>query len=410
MDEAVSVAADLVINDHFEIVSGCEVGVTGSKISSIGVASAPGTCIRLPGTVLVPGLLNAHTHLELTYLKGKLKPTPHFAEWLKALVRKRFFWGKGKFLRSARAGAQLCLESGTTTVGDITSTLDSPSVLVDVPIRKVVFLEAIGPDPAKAKQATDRITTALERERADRLLQLGLSPHAPYSACAEVYEWCAATASQRELLLATHLAETREELDFLEEGKGALFDVMARHGLLPAGWEPPGCTPVEYVDRLGVLSERTILVHCNYVTSSDVERIARSGASVVYCPRSHHFFGHSDHPFRRLMERGVNVALGTDSLASNTSLSMLDEMRFVCEQSPDVEPKTVWRMATVAAAKALGLEGQVGTISVGKEADMVGLKLKPGSTVRTVGDVLRATNEVSFVMIGGTVALDRNRR
>lgn len=182
----------------------------------------------------------------------------------------------------------------------------------------------------------------------------------------------------------THVAETKEEEEFLRKGTGPLMDLARERGWLKGKWEPPGRSSVEYLAELGVLAPSTLLAHLNYPSASDTDLVAKSGASVAFCPRSHGFFRHDPYPLPALLSAGVNVCLGTDSLASNDSLSVLEEARLVTRDFPQLSPSAVFAMATTNGAGSLGLAGKVGEIAPGAWASFLALDIGPlgGSVVR----------------------------
>ena len=202
-------------------------------------------------------------------------------------------------------------------------------------------------------------------------LRVGLAPHAPYSTGLDVYREARREADQRGWPLSTHLHETPDEIAFTESGSGSLYDLIARYGLLPRGWRPAGLRPIPMLAEAGFFSGPVLAAHANYLTDEEIRILARSGSSVAWCPRSHAFFKHTDHPWRRLLTAGVNVCLGTDSLASSPSLSVLDEIRFIFGRHPDADARTLLQMGTLDGARSLGLEGELGDLAQGMRADFV---------------------------------------
>ena len=205
-----------------------------------------------------------------------------------------------------------------------------------------------------------------------------LSPHAPYSTSADIYRECVASG----LSVCTHVAETEEELEFLSSGTGAFVDYLEAFGISTAGWSPPELTPVQYMGTLGILRRNSVLVHCNYLTDADVATLAESCASVVFCPRSHHYFYHTDHPVMRLVEKGINVAIGTDSLASNWSLSLLDELKFLARTQPCIRPETLINgrygltgRAYISRCKGTWLMEEVGRLEKDWQADIIAVQI-----------------------------------
>lgn len=325
--------------------------------------------------VIMPGLVNSHAHLELTALHEKLTRFGSFTDWLSQLIGRCRLWSGQDFVRSAAKGARLALASGTTMVGDITSGGTGWKATAGIGLRRVVFEEVIALSPEYAGRAMRQVNPLFKQTDPDSLLVHGISPHAPYSVSAELYRRAAAFSRKRGMLLATHLAETLEEVRLLQDGTGEFIDFLVARDVLPDGWQPPKLSPVSFLDRLGVLGPLSILIHCNYLDSESVRRIKKAGSSVVYCPRSHEFFGHEKHPIRQLLDAGINVALGTDSLASNSSLSMIDEMRFLYKKRKDLTPWEIFQLATRNGAAALNTGGVLGRLRRGYFADMAVLEL-----------------------------------
>jgi len=330
--------------------------------------------------VILPGLVNAHTHLELTTLHGQLTEFISFTDWALRLIRMRRTWTEEDYRTSARQGAQQALDSGTTLVGDISSSGFGWNLLQGEPLRRVVFEETLGLAPELAESSIARLRDLFDHaETIDRRARVhGVSPHAPYSTSGELYRQSVKFARSCRAPWTTHAAETLEELRFLETGTGEFREFLTCLGALPEGWKPPSASPVAWLDSLGILGTDCLLAHCNYLDDDSIGRIARSRCRVVYCPRSHAFFGHENHPIRRLLDAGIPVALGTDSLASNDSLSILDEMRELYVRRKDVAPEEILRAATVSGADALGFGGALGCLAPGYLADMAILEL-PGN-------------------------------
>jgi cytosine/adenosine deaminase-related metal-dependent hydrolase len=400
--------ADLLLQDATVYVS------DRGRISSVEPWHGPPTTLEAEivdwgSAVLIPGLVNAHTHLELTCLHGQLTRFSSFFDWILQLIERRREWTPKEYIESARLGAQMCLSSGTTLVGDISASGVSWEALKPLTLRKVVFEEALSFLPENVNQSLASLQARLKRGRRDKLLRIGVSPHAPYSVSRELYRAIAALAREKELPLATHLAETREELEFLRSGTGPIKAFLESVNAWPENWTPPAVDPVSYLEQLGVLDGPVLLIHCNYLDSDSMKKILRSRSSVVYCPRSHGFFGHKDHPVRELLDLGVNVALGTDSLASNDSLSILDEMRFLFESRKDLKAEEIFRIATLNGAAALGFGSNLGRLRRGYRADMTILRLAddPGPK-NFVSQILEGAGECEATVVGGNIAWRRD--
>ncbi len=354
--------------------------------------------------VILPGLVNAHTHLELTWLHRKLTEFSTFGEWLEKLVRARRLWAAEDYCASVREGAEQSLSAGTTLVGDISASGASGPASNTGRLRRVVFHEILGLAPEKALEAKAALDARLETSATDPLLTLGISPHAPYSTSAELYRAVASAAAPREIPVATHLAETRAEHEFLTSGTGELREFLDRLGALPPDWNPPGLPPVSYLDSIGALQSSMLLIHCNYLDRESMAAILRTRSSVAYCPRSHAFFGHATHPVRELLDMGINVALGTDSLASNDSLSILDEMRFLFRTRKDLKCQEILRMATLNGASALHFGGVLGRLRCGYWADMTILQLPENTSGKNLASqILEGAGECIGTVVQGEI-------
>ncbi|MDR0310957.1 MAG: amidohydrolase family protein [Acidobacteriota bacterium] len=356
--------------------------------------------------IIMPGLVNAHTHLELTALYGRLREFSSFTDWAFRLIKERRTWTPEDYRRSTEEGARLSLASGTTLVGDIASGNGWSALSGECP-RRVVFEETLGLDPELAAPAMAGIHAVFDqagREETRPVQVHAVSPHAPYSTSGELYRRAAAFAENRKAPWTTHAAETTGELRFFKTGDGEFREFLTRLGALPENWRAPGLHPVAWLDALGVLGPSCLLVHCNYLDEDAIARIARSKSSVVYCPRSHAFFGHEKHPIRRLLNAGIPVALGTDSLASNDSLSILDEMRYLYARRKDLTPEEILRAATIHGAAALGFTDRLGRLTSGFFADMTVLNLPPGiKSPRLIDQILEGAGSWRATVINGRV-------
>ena len=397
--------AKYVMPDSHTIIENGAVAIHGSRIVDIGLYPAIRTSNTsqphdLGEAVLMPGLVNAHTHLDLTSIADAVQRTPKFTDWIFQIVGKR---NPSTVEPSVRQGVQQSLAGGATTVGDIDGTGESVQVLRDTPIRKVVFCEALGFFGEHAATGLARLTAYLDSPPVpDSLLTPALSPHAPYSTSADIYRQCVASG----LSICTHIAETKEELEFLSSGTGAFVGYLEAFGISTAEWHPPQLTSVQYMKTLGVLRKKSLLAHCNYLTDADVTILAESGASVVFCPRSHHYFYHTDHPVVRLIESGINVAIGTDSLASNWSLSLLDELKFLARTQPCIRPETLFDMVTCNGAKALGL-ARVGRLEKNWQADIIAVQI-PNDGRPVIEQILNSSSENLLTVVGGKICYTSN--
>jgi cytosine/adenosine deaminase-related metal-dependent hydrolase len=367
--------------------------------------------VDLGDSLLMPGLVNAHCHLDYTDMAGQFPPPAIFSDWLKLITATKAGWTFSDYAQSWMHGAEMLVRTGTTTVGDIEAV---PQLLPDVwgatPLRVISFLEMIALKP-------NRPPAAVLQETLDRIARLrgsrcgaSLSPHAPYTTVPELLRLTTQAARRRQWRVTTHVAESAMEFEMFARARGAMFDWLQR-----SGRDMSDCgkgSPVRHMDKCGALCRNLLAVHVNYLARNDAQLLARRGVHVVHCPRSHDYFAHSSFPLRRLLRAGVNVCLGTDSLASvykrrrqPVELSMFDEMRMLAKNQAALSPKKILAMATVNGAAALGLAGQIGELADNAYADLVAIPC--GSRTRNIYDhVLQHTGNVSASMIGGHWAIN----
>ena len=328
-----------------------------------------------PGdAILIPGLVNAHTHLGLSDLKGKLPPPERFTDWLKALVKHVRGRDPPAVASAVRSGLAESATSGVTTLAEVGFESAAAGPLAGSPVWVTLFAEIIGHGRPTGKRFVDVIRRG-EFLAARGRVRVGLSPHAPYSTGLRTYVAAAEEAGRRNWPLTTHLHETPDEIELYLTGKGEFSRwLLLRAMLLAARFKPPGKRPIQALDEAGFFSRPILVAHGNYLDEADIDVLRRSGSTVVYCPRSHDYFGHTDHPYRRLMVAGVPVALGTDSLASSPSLSILDEMRFVHRRDRETPPEKLLEMATSSGADALGRKGRAGQLAEGEDADLAAVR------------------------------------
>lgn len=404
----VIVKAKYFIPDPGKCIEKGAVVVKGAKIHRVGTFDEIKTLagidkiIDLGNAVILPGLINIHTHLDLTNLHGRIKPTNNFTHWVFQLMGAKIRWKEEDYTLSLEKGIRCCIEAGTTTVADIANTEYSFSVLKKSPLRKIVYKEVIDLNPDHAKDVITKIQLELSGYESDNLFHIGISPHAPYSVSKELYQSVAQLAHRTGLPICTHIAETQDEIEFLTKGTGNFPAFLQKMRVQPANWQPPGLTPIQYLKGTGILENHPILIHCNYITEEEISLIKFARASVAFCPRSHRFFGHTNHPLQKLLDAGINVGLGTDSLASNDTLSILDEMKFLSLHYA-ISPKILLSMATVNGSKALGLESQVGQIKEGFEADLCGVRLPDSHPKDVYSQLLDADSKNIFTMVSGVI-------
>ena len=387
------------------------VSIKGNKISSVGSwrslsATERKSALDLGDNVVLPGLVNAHCHLDYSDMAGELTSPRLFSDWIKQITTLKSHWGYSEFASSWLNGARMLLRTGTTTVGDIEAIPELlPEVWQSVPLRVFSFLEMTGiksrRHPATILEEAVEVIDALEEQRS----QAWLSPHAPYSTLPELLRLSAQAARRRGWRVCTHVSESAEEFEMFTRRRGDLFNWLRRNDR-----DMSDCglgSPIRHLERHGMLAENLLAVHVNYLARRDAALLARHGVSVVHCPRSHSFFGHAPFPLRSLRRAGVNVCLGTDSLASvktrrgqRVELNMFEEMRSFRNSFGEVSPREILRMATIQGARALGLGGTVGQISEKAAADLIVLPFE-GATADAPEAVLDYRGDVAASMIDG---------
>lgn len=328
----------------------------GGRIVSVRRWRGPAT----EDVVVLPGLVDAHAHLQLPALT---RAPRDFVPWVGAVMAARAATTPAAERATIRRAVASLLASGATAIGDIDASGRVAAVLAAESVQARCYRELTG------FQLDARAARELVRARwrpSPPPVVAGLSPHAPYSVSAALFQ----AASQRCRHLAIHCAETPEEQRFLRTGSGPFRDLLAQLGRLPADHQPPGVGAVRWLERLGLLRATTQLVHCQELERGDAARIAAAGTSIVVCPGTIAWFRRSLPPVPAWLRAGIPVGLGTDSLASNTTLSMRTELRRAALAWPSLAPSTLLAMATRLGARSLGLAG-AGRIRRGARADLV---------------------------------------
>lgn len=363
---------------------------------------------EFPDCVIMPGLVNAHTHLELTHfsswkLRKDIDYSPRtYVDWVVQVIKIRRALSHDELAVSLREGIRMCLEAGTTAVGEILTDRSLLPLYGASPLAGRLFMEAIGHDPFRCAALKGELEESIGAFPCGSLLP-GISPHAPHTLASGFLQEVVALARSRSLPAMIHLAESREETAFLHDSTGRIATE-----LYPlAGWEsfippPRRTTSTAWLDSLGILGPDIAAVHCVHVTPSDVAILRKRGAVCVLCPRSNERLDVGKAPASLLKKEGIPLALGTDSLASNDSLSMWDEMRFAIDAYPAVfTPDELLEMSTVGAARALRLNGEIGSLEEGRRADF--LVVRPGRLAqsRGVSESLLADSRVEEVYCAG---------
>lgn len=394
----VPVDATVIENGAIEIQDG--------RITAVGTARAisrRSVCTDYGDAVIVPGLVNAHTHLELSHLAGRVPPSGDFIDWLRRLMAAMSAEPPtAESVQAAvRDGLAQSVSAGVTTIGDISrSPRWTRPVLAAAPIRAVSFGEIISVGNRRGMLA-ERLAAASAIEHQTPRMRIGLSPHAPYTVEPEGLRACAARAADLQMRLCVHLAETRDEEAFTRSASGPFADYLRELGIWDDSIPPAECTPVQLAQATGLLHPRTLLAHVNYVSDDDIALLAGTGAHVAYCPRTHHAFAHGPHRFREMLAAGINVCVGTDSLASNPSLSILDELRFLRREYPDLGAEMLLSLGTLRGATALGFADETGSIRAGKSADLTVIPLEHSSAPLGWASIFESHKQPVAVYIAG---------
>lgn len=363
---------------------------------------------EFPGCVIMPGLVNAHTHLELTHfpswkLRKGIDYSPRtYLDWVIQVIKIRRALTADELIHSIHEGIHKSIECGTTMVGEILSDGSLTPVYRESLLAGRLYREAIGQDPARCEELLRSLEETLATFQSDRL-KPGLSPHAPHTLSPRFMQDVAGLAQRFSVPTVIHLAESREETEFMHGSGGKIAELLYPF----ADWEnylppPRRTTPTAYLDELGALNEATTVVHCVHITPSDAEILKRRGVSVVLCPRSNNRLVVGKAPAALLKKAGIPLALGTDSLASSDSLSMWDEMRFLLQEFPATfSPAEALELATLGAARALLLDHEAGSLEHGKRADFLVVKPSRLPAPEEITEAVIEENQIEELYLSG---------
>src|SRR5438874_7392569 len=360
--------------------------------------------VDLGEQALLPGLINAHCHLDYTCLRGKISPQKSFTDWIRAINTEKAKLSEQDYLASIAEGFAEAKRFGTTTVANLTA---FPELIpgVNPPIRTWWFAELIDVrNPNRTSDLVELAIDAMKRAR-DSGGGIGLAPHALFTASANLYRRCEEIAQSENILLTTHLAEAREEMSMFHDASGPLYEFLKSIGrdMSDCGHE----TPFAWFAKIAgapagrELPTEWIVAHLNELTAKDFELLEKSKLKfhVVHSPRSHDYFGHSRFPFERLRSLGFNICLGTDSLASNEDLSLFAELRAFRRSEPALSSKEILEIVTVNAALALGKPQLLGRIRTNCFADLIAIPCSGATDV--FEQILAFDRPVDWMMVAG---------
>jgi cytosine/adenosine deaminase-related metal-dependent hydrolase len=407
------VRARLIVTMEGRPVENGAVAISGSRIAEVGSFSEVAKkcsgeeIVDLGEQILLPGLINAHCHLDYTCLRAKIPRQGSFTDWIRAINAEKAKLSPEDYLVSINDGFAEAKRFGTTTIANLTA---FPELVwqIQAPIRTWWFAELIDVrDPSRANEIVDLAVDQLKPRK-----HWGLAPHALFTASANLYRRCEEVARRENILLATHLGESREEMSMFREAEGPLYDFLKEIGRDMNDCD--GATPLghfsEIIKDVSTSLDMTrdwMLVHLNEIVDPDFDSLARTKAnfSVVHCPRSHQYFGHPKFQFRRLRELGFNICLGTDSLASNHDLSLFAEMRAFQKGFPNTAPEEILKMVTLAPAMALHQENALGKIRTNFLADLIAIPITQSTSI--FEEIIAFDGPPGLCMLGGRVLANR---
>jgi 5-methylthioadenosine/S-adenosylhomocysteine deaminase len=383
-------------------------------------AAPPGDDYDLGDAILMPGLVNTHTHLELTAMRGFLENC-QFAEWIDKLRQSRNeILDDEMLLDSARLGIVEGLEAGITTYADTCSSGIVMRAMRELGVRGIMYQEVFGPDPSQADVAMRELEGRIDRFQLEQtdLVSLGVSPHAPYTVSDRLYQAASKFADSRRLPMAMHIAESEPEYDIVANARGDFADRWKRRGIAVAR---RARSPIELLEQHGALDRGPLLIHCVRVDDADIAIMARRRCAVAHCPASNAKFGHGIAPLLSFVAAGIRVGIGSDSVASNNRMDILDEARLAVlihraatRRHDAFGAHQALELATIGGARALGIESRVGSLESGKDADLAAFKTDIARTT-PLGDPYSAAifalpgRSAELVTVRGRVLVDRGR-
>ncbi len=358
------------------------VAIEGGRIVSVGVSDGSED-IALGRVAVLPGLVNAHTHLELSYLHGRIPPAPSFLEWVRPMLAarsERAGIDEQAVLSAAADAIRRARLTGTALFGDVSNTLSAVALLRKAGMAACVFHELIGFRGVDANEQVAAARRAIDALSATDDVRLSLAPHAPYSVSPALFSAIRRDLDEHgtRLVSTVHLGESPEEVELLKKGTGPWRALLEDIGVWNETWQVPACSPVEYLSDLGFLQNSVLAVHGVQLEGSDLSRLRTLGVTVVSCPRSNRYVGVGSPPLEAFYAMDLDVALGTDSLASVDDLNMFSELAEARRIAPRVPARALLHSATLTGATALGFGDDYGSIEPGKRAALIAVRVPEG--------------------------------
>ena len=374
-----AIRADWILPIAGAPIEGGTIEVDGGRVVSVEQGAAPRARQIGGPCVVLPALVNAHTHLELSYLRGRIPRAACFTDWVKPLLAARQTPPDPDHVRVESAAAiNQAYVSGTGLFGDVSNSLAAVAALRAQQRPAHVFHELLGfnvPDPDALVAGARGRVEVVAGESSGGEVRFSLAPHAPYSVSPALFDALRRDASRHGDITTVHLAESSEEVQLLADGSGPWRALLERIGVWTDAWQPPACSPVAYLQRQGVLDAATLVVHGVQCTGDDIARLRTIGATLVSCPRSNAYVGAGSPPLAAFYDAGVPVAFGTDSLASVDDLNLFSELALARQIAPRVPARQLLESATAIGARALGFGDDYGTIEPGKRAALISVRL-----------------------------------
>ena len=356
------------------------VSVDDGRIVSV-AAGESGADVALGRAAILPALVNAHTHLELSYLHGRIPPAPRFLDWVRPMLaaRRERAADDTVILQAATEAIQRARASGTGVIGDVTNTLAAVPLLDAAGMAAHVFHELIGFSGLHADEQVANARRAIDTLVVNDDIRLSLAPHAPYSVSPALFSAIRHDLDDHGAVVSTvHLGESPEEVAFLKTGSGPWRVLLEQLGVWNSEWQAPRSSPVEYLAEIGFLNASVLVVHGVQFDGADLDRLRGLGVTLVSCPRSNRHVGVGSPPLEAFYAMDVEVAFGTDSLASVDDLNMFSELAEARRIAPKVPARALLRSATLAGARALGFEDEFGSIEAGKRATLLAVRVPDG--------------------------------
>jgi len=363
-------SADWVLPVEAPPIEGGAVAIENGRIAAVGTVNELGEGTRYPDAAIVPGFVNAHSHLEYAVYAGFGDALTDFAEWIRLHTERKWRIGWEEYVDIARLGTAQLLASGVTTIGDCSYSGAAAVGAAELGLRGIVYLEVFGSDPGDSMSHFRALRERIAPFESERV-RIGVSPHAPYSVSTAVYRACAELG----IPIATHISESESEVRYLHDGGGAWSSI-------PWLVEPVGTTGTRLLAREGLLGPNVLAAHCVVVDDEEIQILAEHDVAVAHCPRSNAYVGCGFARLQQFREAGLRVGLGTDGVSSTPSHDFFDELRMAVmvararERRPDaLTAASVLELATLGSARALGLDDEVGSLTPGKRADLTVVSL-----------------------------------